>query len=88
MNVLFAGLAMFVFVFLKAFQQRNVAFDAPAWVVIITSLFMAATEVYVITAIVLEGYSVPLVASIGLGAGIGAVLAMRLHGLLFKREGR
>jgi hypothetical protein len=87
MNVLLAGLAMFVFVFLKAFQQRNVAFDAPAWVVIVTSLFMAATEVYVIAAIVLEGYSIPLVASIGSGAGLGAVCAMRLHKRIFGEQG-
>ena len=83
-----AGLASFVFIFLKAFQQRNVAFDAPPAVVVCTSLCMACAEVYVVSAIATQGYSLPLVACIGLGAGIGSVCAMRLHRRIFgKQEG-
>ena len=74
---------MFAFVFLKAFQQRSVAFDAPWYYIIGTSLAMAFTEVYVIAAIVRVGYHVPTVVCIGLGAGLGAVLAMALHRRVF-----
>ena len=83
MHVLLAGLASSIFIFLKAFQQRNVAFDSPSWVVILTSLAMAFAEVYVIAVIVTEGYDPVLVCSIGLGAGLGCVLAMRTHRYIF-----
>ncbi len=70
--------AMFIFVFLKAFQQRNVAFNH-YWPVIPTSLLMALAEVYVIALIATTGYDLRLVLSIGFGAGCGAVVAMFLH---------
>lgn len=88
MRYLLAGIASFGFIFLKAFQQRNVTLDAPAKAVILTSLAMAATEVYVISAIAREGYSVVLVCCIGVGAGLGCVLAMRVHRRIFRRETR
>ena len=86
MHELLAGLASFGFIFLKAFQQRNVTLDAPAKVVLLTSLAMAAAEVYVISAIAREGYSPTLVLFIGLGAGLGCILAMHVHKRLFRRE--
>lgn len=86
MSVLLAGLASLVFIFLKAFQQRNVVLDAPAFVVMGTSLAMAFAEVYVIAVVVRVGYDPILVCSIGLGAGIGCVLAMRLHRVLFRKR--
>jgi hypothetical protein len=70
MEIYYAGLASFIFVFLKAFQQRNVAFDH-YWPVIPISILMAATEVYVISSVVFLGYSIALVLSIGVGAGTG-----------------
>jgi len=76
--------ASFVFVFLKAFQQRNVAFDNYRWV-FPTSLAMAATEVYVITVIATKGYSLLAVLGMGTGAGAGALLAMHLHHKYVKR---
>ena len=86
MDVLLAGGASFVFIFLKAFQQRNVVLDAPWHIVVVTSLAMASVELYVIAAVVYSGYSINLVASVGLGAGLGAVAAMRLHRRIFRQE--
>ena len=71
-------IASFVFVFLKAFQQRNVAFDHYKWVLPV-SFGMAATEVYVIAAIVVTGYSFWAVVGMGLGGGTGALISMFLH---------
>ncbi len=76
--VLALFLASFVFVFLKAFQQRSVAFDHYKWIMP-TSFAMAAMEVYVIAAIVTTGYSVWAVASMGLGGGLGCLLSMYIH---------
>ncbi len=87
MEILYAGLAMFAFVFLKAWQQRNVAFDH-YWPILPTSLLMALTEVYVISIIVRVGYDIPTVLAIGTGAGIGALLAMVLHKRVFRRKGK
>ena len=79
--------ASFAFVFLKAFQQRSVAFDNYAWVMP-TSLAMAATEVYVVANIVrMGGWHLPLVMAIGTGAGLGCLLAMWLHRRYVKRAG-
>lgn len=86
-NPIFAGLAMFVFVALKAWQQRNVAFDAPPWIVILTSYGMAFTEVYVISVIVAVGYDLATVFAIGTGAGLGAVAAMVAHRKVFGKQG-
>jgi hypothetical protein len=73
-----SGAAMFVFVALKAFQQRNVAFDHYAPVIPI-SWAMALTEVYVIATIAVQGFNWWLAFAIGTGSGFGAVCAMWLH---------
>lgn len=76
--------ASFVFVFLKAFQQRNVAFDN--YIAILpTSLLMAATEIIVISNIAQRGWSLPLVLTIGMGSGLGAISAALLHKRIFHR---
>ena len=82
-----AGFAMFCFVFLKAFQQRNVAFDAPWWVILLLSYGMALTEVYVVSVIARVGFSPELVVAIGTGSGWGAVLAMASHRKIFGKQG-
>jgi len=73
-----AAAANFLFIFLKAFQQRNVTLDTPKWV-IPTSFGMALVEVYIITLIVQRGYDLGLVAAVGGGAGLGALAAMYIH---------
>ena len=80
--IVFAGLAMFLFVFLKAFQQRNVA-GSHYLPVVPTSVAMAITEVYIIAIIVRVGYDPLLVACIGTGSGLGCLLAMHLHDKIF-----
>lgn len=78
-------LAAFAFVFLKAFQQRNVAFDNYI-AVLPTSLLMAAVEVYVIVNAAQNGYSLFIVLAVGLGSGLGALAAMLTHKRLFTRQ--
>ena len=70
--------ANFVFIFLKAFQQRNVAFDNYG-MVLPTSFGLALTEVYVIANVAKLGFTLPIVATVGLAAGTGAYTAMVLH---------
>jgi len=77
-DYLLAAAAMFVFVFLKAFQQRNVAFDHYLPIIPI-SWGMAVMEVYVISRIVLLGFDPILVLLIGTGSGLGALSAAVLH---------
>jgi len=88
-----AGLAYCVFVFFKAFQQKNVAFDHYKWVMPI-SYAMAATEVLVISLIAVkaaQGLNWDMVwfaLSIGTGGGLGAVAAMRFHNRFIGEEHR
>lgn len=85
MTQLIAGLAYFIFVFFKAFQQRNVAFMHYAWVMP-TSYLMAFTEVIVISLVAYEATQQGLswnmlwfAAAIGTGGGLGAVMSMWIH---------
>lgn len=82
--LLLAG-AQFLFVFLKAFQQRNVAFDNFI-AVIPVSILMAATEVFVVAKVASTGWHPGVVLSIGLASGGGAVSAMLLHRRLFPQS--
>ncbi len=70
--------ALFIFVFLKAFQQRNVAFDhyLP---VIPTSIGMSICEFYVIGWVAIEGFSVFKGVALGIAGGTGAILSMYIH---------
>lgn len=85
MEIFFATLASFVFVFLKAFQQRNVT-GLHYRPVVPISILMAATEVYVIATVVRVGYDPALVLGVGCGAGTGAMAAMYLHNYIFRRD--
>lgn len=84
MSYLAVFAASFGFIFLRAFQQRNVTFDNYA-AVVPTSLLMAATEVLVIANIAKSGWHLPLVLAVGLGSGFGALCAMLLHKRIFRR---
>lgn len=77
--------ASFSFVFLKAFQQRSVAFDNFI-AVIPVSILMAAMEVFTITRIAATGWHWLTVLCIGLASGLGAVMAMLLHRRIFRKE--
>ena len=70
--------ANFAFIFLKAFQQRNVVHDNYGWVVM-TSNAMALFEVYVVAMVAKEGFTLWLVFALGLGGGTGCLAAMLLH---------
>lgn len=82
---LVAAGAYFLFVFFKAFQQRNVAFDHYFWVMPLSYL-MSTTEVIVISMVAIDATNannwtdmIPILIGVGTGGGIGALLAMYLH---------
>lgn len=79
-----AGVANAAFIFLKAFQQRNVA-GSNYVLVIPTSVLMAACEVYVIAVIARTGYDPYLVGSIAIGGSLGCIAAMYIHDKVFGR---
>lgn len=68
----------FVYVLLRAFQQRNVAFDNYAWV-IPTSYGMAMLDVFIIAFVAHQGWSPGIVIANGSGGCLGALCAMWLH---------
>lgn len=70
--------ASFVFIFLKAWQQRNVAFNHYWWV-LPTSFCMAFVEVFVIVEVASQGFGHTLWLTVGAGSGLGALCAMWTH---------
>ena len=80
-------IASFAFIFLRAFQQRNVAFDNYVWIVP-TSLLMASTEFVVISNIAQQQgyYNIWLVATTGMGGGGGSLLAAIIHKKYIKKR--
>jgi len=79
-------LASFSFIFLRAFQQRNVAFDNYWWIMP-TSMLMALTEVFVIANVATLGYDLALVFAMGLGGGTGSLSAALLHKRYLTKKG-
>lgn len=77
--------ANFAFIFLKAFQQRNVAFNNYI-AVFPTSMLMAAMEVFTVAQVAENGWTVEVVLAVGTAAGTGALAAMLVHNKLFKRK--
>lgn len=69
--------ASFVFVGLKAAQQLNVVHDRYL-LILPTSFLMAMCEVYVVSQAAMSGWGW-IVIPIGLGSGLGCLLAMYLH---------
>lgn len=70
--------AQYVFIGLRALQQRNVAFDNYV-AVIPTSVAMATVEVLVISSIARTGWEFSLVSALALGGGFGSLTAMWIH---------
>lgn len=83
------ALANFLYIFLKAFQQRNVAHLHYGWAMI-TNLFLVATELFVIGAVAvvaIQGALLPLIYTgfaMALGGGTGCLLSMYLHSKYIK----
>lgn len=75
---LFVGIAYFFYVFFRAFQQRNVAFNKYAWVMPF-SFGMATIDVFVIASIAYLGFEWGLVIAMAIGGGLGAIVAMYAH---------
>jgi hypothetical protein len=87
---LIAGIAYFVFVFFKAFQQRNVSWMNYKYVMPISYL-MSVSEVIVISTVAYTGAQLfpfsmaalieilPMIFAIGTGGGLGCLSAMYLH---------
>ena len=80
MTVVF--LCSLTFVFLKAFQSRNVVLDRDRWVMP-TAALIACAEVGMLVAII-EDPGLWAILPVALGGGLGALLAMRVHRRLFK----
>ncbi len=77
-------IASFISVFVKAFQQRNVAFNNYISVPLF-SFGMAFTEVYIIINIVNLGASWNVVWRLAVGAALGCWAAMYLHNKLHNK---
>ena len=78
MSYLAVFFATFTYVMLRAFQQRNVAFDSYKWVVP-TSYGMAVVDVFIIVSFAKNGWSVPLVLTYGTAGATGSMCAMWFH---------
>jgi hypothetical protein len=74
----FLFLSSLLYVGLRSFQQRNVTNDNYGWVVP-TSVCMAAVDAALMLTVVKQGWSLPLVLSVGIGGGIGCIVAMKFH---------
>jgi len=76
--------AGFLYVMLRAFQQRNVAFDNYWWIPPV-SYAMAAVDMYVIVNVARNGLTWVYVAVYGTAAALGALCAMRFHKRFVKK---
>jgi len=77
--------ASFVYVFLKAFQQRAVAGDN-FFAILPTSIGLAAMEVFTVSQVATSGWHLGLVLTIGLSSGSGAILAMLTHRRVYRKK--
>lgn len=83
------GLMSFLFVFFKAFQQRNVAFEHYGAVMPLSVLmgFVEYTMYFVVAMQAARSDpSVTTALTMGVGAGSGALLAIKLHTTMFGRK--
>jgi len=84
--LLAAGLAQFIFIALKAFQQLNVM-NYKYWWVPPTSMLMSIFEVFVIAMIARTSEDWYLIIfPVGVGGGLGCIFSMWLHKVLMNRR--
>lgn len=76
--------ACYLYVLLRAFQQRNVAFDNYWWIVP-TSYGMAVVDVFIVAFIAHSGWEPGIVFANGTGGFLGALSAMYMHKRWVKR---
>jgi hypothetical protein len=92
-HLLALGAAQYLFIFLKAFQQRSVIHNT-RWAVVPTSFTMALFEVFVLagiakTAVTGSTADLALVALVlGIGGGTGCLTAMRIHDRVLRNGNR
>lgn len=84
LQLLAAGSIAFVSVFFKALQNRNYNYDNFT-MVIPTSMAIAGCELYLLSLFIRDGVTIQYVAVVGLGSGLGGMLAMKLHSRFIKR---
>lgn len=70
--------ATFLYVLLRALQQRNVAFDNYWWVPPV-AFGMATLDAFLIVTIVHSGWSVAVVVANGAAGALGCLTAMWFH---------
>ena len=78
MTYLFISIAYFFYVFCRAFQQRNVAFNKYGWIMPF-SFGMATIDVFVIASIASLGFKWGFVVAMAIGGGLGALVATYSH---------
>lgn len=79
-----AGVISFVSVFFKAFQNRNYNFDNFK-LVVPTSIAIAACELYLLSLLIRDGINIPFILVVGVGSGLGGMLAMKMHRRFVRR---
>ena len=77
--------ANFVFIALKAFQQLNVV-HGERLLVVITSQCMALAEIFLTAVYAHKGPVLPLVLTVGISGGLGAIAAMHFRSRFFRHR--
>jgi hypothetical protein len=70
--------ATFVYVLLRALQQRNVAFDSYRWIPPV-AFGMAAVDAFLIVTVAQSGWSWQIVIANGAAGALGCLAAMWIH---------
>lgn len=83
---LLAFFASFFYVATKSMQQLNVV-HRKYWWIVPTSFVMAALEVYVVASMAQKGWGW-LVFWVGLGSGLGSLIATWIHSKVLKKGER
>lgn len=79
------GVANFIFIALKAFQQLNVV-HGEKMLVFVTSHLMALAEVFLVAQYATHGPVLPLIVTVGTSAGLGSVAAILFRQRFFRHN--